>query len=87
MLTAVNQGLFVRFLRHLRSWSAMAIMPLTDSTNIATFMSDFRITMKLEAGKEYRFRYLIDGSRWENDWSADRYVPNRYGTDDSLVIL
>lgn len=48
---------------------------------------DFRITMKLEAGKEYRFRYLIDGSRWENDWSADRYVPNRYGTDDSLVIL
>ena len=23
-----------------------------------------------------RLRYLVDGWRWENDWSADAYEPN-----------
>ena len=41
-------------------------------------------TVKLEPGR-YRYRYLIDGERWENDWSADAYVPNDYGSDDSVV--
>lgn len=48
---------------------------------------DFKIVLNLEAGREYRFRYLIDGSRWENDWHADRYLPNEYGSDDSVVIV
>jgi hypothetical protein len=46
---------------------------------------DFRITLTLAGGREYRFRYCIDGVRWENDWHADRYVPNSYGSDDSVV--
>jgi hypothetical protein len=41
----------------------------------------------LETGREYRFKYLIDGKRWENDWHADRYEPNIYGTDDSVVVI
>jgi hypothetical protein len=36
---------------------------------------------------EYKFRYLIDDSRWENDWNADRYIPNSFGSEDSLVIV
>jgi hypothetical protein len=48
---------------------------------------DFEITIALGAGKEYRFRYLIDGSRWENDWCADNYYPNSYGCDDSVLII
>lgn len=48
---------------------------------------DFHITLNLDTDREYRFRYLIDDSRWENDWQADRYVPNDYGSDDSLLIL
>jgi Glycogen recognition site of AMP-activated protein kinase len=35
----------------------------------------------------YRDRYLIDGTRWENAWEADDYVPNPYGSDDSVVIV
>jgi Transcription factor WhiB/Glycogen recognition site of AMP-activated protein kinase len=35
----------------------------------------------------YRYRYLLDGSRWENAWDADDYVPNPYGGDDSLVFV
>lgn len=47
---------------------------------------DFRITLELASGREYRFRYLIDGTRWENDWRADKYVPNAFGSDDSVVV-
>jgi hypothetical protein len=47
---------------------------------------DFSVSMDLDCGREYKFRYLIDGSRWENDWFADKYVPNSFGTDDSVVI-
>ena len=44
-------------------------------------------SVRLEPGRTYRFRYLVDGTRWENDWQADRYVPNDFGGDDSLVDL
>ena len=48
---------------------------------------DFKATIKLHRDKEYKFRYFIDGTRWENDWCADKYVPNTFGSDDSLVIV
>ena len=48
---------------------------------------DFSATLSLEAGKSYRFRYLLDGSRWENDWAPDGYVANDFGTDDSIVAV
>jgi 1,4-alpha-glucan branching enzyme len=47
----------------------------------------FRTELPLPAGHRWRFRYLIDGERWENDWAADDYVPNGLGTDDSVVDL
>ena len=47
----------------------------------------FSVTVTLEAGRAYRFRYLVDGDRWENDWAADAYAPNEYGGDDSVVDL
>ncbi len=46
---------------------------------------DFVITQELEAGRPYRFRYVIDGWKYENDWFADRYEPNPYGGEDSVV--
>jgi 1,4-alpha-glucan branching enzyme len=47
----------------------------------------FSATLSLDAGQSYRFRYLLDGERWENDWDADAYVANQYGTEDSLINL
>lgn len=47
---------------------------------------DFKLEIDLPTQKEYRFRYLIDGYRWENDWHADKYIPNPYGCDDSVVV-
>jgi 1,4-alpha-glucan branching enzyme len=48
---------------------------------------DFTVTVELDSGKDYRFRYLIEGARWENDWRADRYEPNPHGGDDSIVSV
>lgn len=48
---------------------------------------DFSVTLELEKGREYRFRYLIDNVKWENDWHADKYLPNAFGCDDSVVIV
>lgn len=28
---------------------------------------------------------VIDGWKYENDWFADRYEPNPYGGEDSVV--
>lgn len=47
----------------------------------------FSTTISLESDRTYRFRYLLDGERWENDWSADRYLPNEFGTDDSVIDI
>lgn len=48
---------------------------------------DFSVTIELESGRDYRFRYLVEGARWENDWRADRYEPNPHGGDDSIVCV
>jgi hypothetical protein len=45
------------------------------------------VQIPLQAGRRHRFRYLIDGQRWENDWSADDYVDNDFGGTDSVLDL
>jgi hypothetical protein len=56
--------------------------PMTQLEN-----GDFVITMELDSKKEFRFRYLIDGYRWEIDWYADKFVRNDQGSKDSVVIV
>ena len=46
---------------------------------------EFKAVVELESGKEYQFRYLIDGQAWENDWAADAYVTTPFGVDNSVV--
>ncbi|MEM7800600.1 MAG: isoamylase early set domain-containing protein, partial [Chloroflexota bacterium] len=47
----------------------------------------FSATVSLETGKEYQYRYLLDETRWENDWAPDAYTPNEFGTDNSIVKI
>ena len=49
--------------------------------------ANWKATLELEIGKHYRFRYLIDGKEWLNDWHADDHVENPYGSYDSVVDL
>ena len=48
---------------------------------------DYEISLKFEPRKEYHFRYLIDDSRWENDWNADKYVKSPLGDSDNSVVV
>ncbi len=42
---------------------------------------EFTTLLELDtATPEYQFRYLYNGSVWENEWEADAYVKN--GVDD-----
>jgi 1,4-alpha-glucan branching enzyme len=43
------------------------------------------VSLELDAGRSYQYRYLVDG-RWFNDWKADGYEPNEHGGDNSVVV-
>ena len=62
-------------------WSADADVMHRDAAG------GFSVTVSLDVGRAYRFRYLLDGHRWDNDWSADAYQPNGFGADDSVADL
>ena len=47
----------------------------------------FQAIMQLEPGRSYQFRYLIDGEKWENDWTADHYVPSSFGAAENSVVV
>lgn len=47
----------------------------------------YSITVVLDQGKEYQFRYLMDDFRWENDWAADKYLPSAHGNVDNSVVI
>ena len=44
-------------------------------------------TLVLDAGKSYRFRYYDNQDCWHNDYEADAYVSNDFGSDDSVLDL
>jgi 1,4-alpha-glucan branching enzyme len=47
----------------------------------------WKTTLKLDTGKEYQFRYLVNGSEWYNDDAADDYLSNNLGSTNSVVKL
>lgn len=44
-------------------------------------------TLVLDSGKSYRFRYSDNQGRWHNDWEADAYLPNEFGSEDCVLDL
>lgn len=63
------------------SWSATDT-PLTKGKD-----GSFSVKVELEVDKEYQFRYLLDGYKWENDWNADKYIPAPYSNADNSVVM
>lgn len=60
-------------------WDAEAGIKMKKQKNV------YKTTVELETGKEYEFRYLLDGETWENDWAADKYVATPFGVENSVV--
>ncbi len=48
---------------------------------------EFSASVELKNGKEYEFKYLINGNSWLNDINADKYVPNVFHSENSVVIV
>lgn len=69
----------VQLLGDFNNWDKSA-EPMT-----ALKSNDFTAILELEAGKEFQFRYLIDGTEWKNDSQADSYVANSFGEENSVV--
>lgn len=70
----------VQIIGEFNEWSADAA-PMKKLKN-----GGFTQTIDLETEKEYRFRYLINGETWENDWAADKYVKSESSHDDDSVV-
>ncbi|HEY7559849.1 MAG TPA: isoamylase early set domain-containing protein [Candidatus Binatia bacterium] len=47
----------------------------------------FTATVYLRPDCDYQFRYLLDGITWENDPQAEKYAPNVYGSENSVVAV
>ena len=67
----------VRVVGEFNQWEGTPLERQRDGT--------WRATVSLDPGREYQFRYLVDGERWLNEPSADRYERNPYGEDNSVI--
>jgi 1,4-alpha-glucan branching enzyme len=45
------------------------------------------VTLDLPTGSPCQFRYLIDGTTWENDPEADLYIPSGLGSENSVLDI
>ena len=45
----------------------------------------WEITLELDAGREYQYRFLVNGTDWQNDWNAEGYTDNPYSSENSIV--
>lgn len=72
----------VNLVGEFNNWDVNAT-PLKKLKN-GTFTGD----LELPKGKEYQFRYLIDKQRWQDEQSADKFVPSPFGdAKNSVVVL
>lgn len=49
-------------------------------------IGQWTLTLELDLGRAYQFRYLRDGQDWMNDGQADAYIHDTYGNHTFVVI-
>jgi 1,4-alpha-glucan branching enzyme len=62
-------------------WSTSAT-PMKRTKNGA-----FKVSLDLQKGHEYQFRYLFDGTHWDNDAEADKSTDTPFGDARNSVIV
>jgi 1,4-alpha-glucan branching enzyme len=48
---------------------------------------EFTASLELEKGREYQFKYLINGREWVNEREADKYVSNVFQNENSVIVV
>lgn len=78
---AVNGAKAVALVGEFNNWdtSALTLKKQKDGS--------YKTTVELPVGGEYQYRYLLDGSKWENDWAADKYVACGVSGDENSVVV
>lgn len=46
----------------------------------------WQVTLELSKDRTYQFRYLVNGTQWQNDYQADGYAPNPFGGENSVLL-
>ncbi len=74
----------VNLVGEFNDWDATSTPMLQTRTN-----GNWQVTVGLTRGQYYRFRHLLDGQDWLNDWKADGHFYDRLpgGLCDSVVDL
>ncbi len=78
---AVTEAITVALLGDFNSWNLEKSVELKKQKD-----GSYKVAVELEAGKEYQYRFLINGTRWENAWKAPKYVSTPFGTENSVVV-
>ncbi|MEN8192910.1 MAG: isoamylase early set domain-containing protein [Bacteroidota bacterium] len=47
----------------------------------------FSVQKTFEAGKEYQFKYVLDGSQWNNDPEADKFTETQFADSQNSVLV
>ncbi len=47
----------------------------------------FKGSVELTGGREYQFRYLLDGEKWVNDPEPDGFVPSGVTAEQNCVVV
>ena len=68
----------VKLVAEFNDWQPLS-MRYNKSSNV------FKTKVRLPKGESFQFKYLLNDAEWENDYKADKYVPNAYGTENSVV--
>lgn len=48
---------------------------------------DFTVSVDLEKGHEYQYRYVVDGGIWITDDAAEKYIPSGYADCQNAVVV
>lgn len=72
----------VALLGEFNGWAAEAATKLKKQKD-----GSYKATVELETGKEYAFRYLLDGTTWANDEAADKYIPTGVSFEENSVVV
>lgn len=48
---------------------------------------DYTVTVTLPKGREYQYRYVLDGHSWLTDDGADKYVPAGFADAENAVVV
>lgn len=77
VVPAAVGGTFVDLVAEFVAWVPLPMDRRNDGS--------FHISIRLAAGAKWRYRLLVDGDRWINDWDAHDYVVDDDGDCFSLV--